>query len=188
MAQQLRAAGDAVEWLGLFDSFVLSGDGAAPLRDERRMFASGARQYLDQLGLSTPLSEDELAQYDPSEQVEMILQSLAETGADLPEALSRQARNLLRIWDINAEAGRRYVPQPYDGEVAFFRAADDESAGNGSQPDPVRQWQELIERPMAVYRVPGTHTSMMLDVRNVEVLAGQLQEILDHLRARRAAH
>ncbi len=183
MAQQLKAAGDEVAWLGLFDSFILSRGTADPLFDDRRMFASGAKQYLEQMGLELPVPEDELARHEPSEQVEIILSSLAESGNELSEAMTRQARNLLRIWDINAAAGRRYLPQPYDGDVAFFRAADDESAAGDAQPDPLRQWQELLARPLAAHRVPGTHTSMMLDPQNVDVLAEQLQGILDNLKA-----
>ncbi|NUQ62306.1 MAG: amino acid adenylation domain-containing protein, partial [Pirellulales bacterium] len=182
MAQQLQATGDQVAWLALLDSFILSRGGGAPHQDEGRMFASGAKQYLEQLGLDLPIAEDELARHAPSEQVEIILARLAETGNELPEAMTRQARNLLRIWDINAAAGRRYVPQPYEGEVAFFRAADDESAAGDSLPDPVGQWQEVLARPLEIHRVPGTHTSMILDPRNVGVLAERLQACLDNLR------
>ncbi|NLY01230.1 MAG: amino acid adenylation domain-containing protein, partial [Rhodopirellula sp.] len=182
MAQQLKATGDEVAWLGLFDSFILSRGNMDSGENDGRIFASAAAQYLEQLGLELPVAEDELARHAPAEQVEIILSRLAEAGADLPEAMSRQARNLLRIWDINAAAGRRYFPRTYEGKVAFFRAADDESASGDSQLAPLRQWQDLLTRPLEVYRVPGTHTSMMLDPRNVDILAEQLQAILDKLR------
>jgi thioesterase domain-containing protein len=115
----------------------------------------------------------------------MILKGLADSGAAVPDAMARQARNLLKIWNINAAAGRRYEPQPYCGEITLFRAADDEANGVGWGPDPIEQWRRLAESPLAVYRIPGTHTSMLLDPHNVEALAERLQESLDHALSKR---
>ena len=87
MAQRLLAAGEAVEWLGLLDSFVLSG-AEAVVGEDREWFAAGARQYLEQLGIPLPVAEEELARHDPAEQVEMILKGLGDAGMEVPEGLS----------------------------------------------------------------------------------------------------
>ena len=184
MAQQLHAAGEQVDWLGLMDSFVLSGAGEEPIEKDPGMFASGAGQFLEQLGLDLPIPQEELAEHAPAEQVEMILQGLADSGVAIPDAMTRQARNLLKIWNINAAAGQRYEPQSYCGEITFFRAAEDEANIGDWGPNPIEQWQQLAESSLAVHRVPGTHTSMMLDPQNVEVLAERLQESLDHAQAK----
>ncbi len=179
IAQRLFAAGEVVEWLGLLDSFVLSGTEAV-VEEDRAWFAAGARQYLEQLGIPLPVAEDELARRDPADQIEMILQGLRDTGMEVPEALSRQARNLLRIRNINATAARRYEPKVYPGRITLFRAGDDEAAGVPGA-DPVVQWQKLSARPITVYRVPGTHTTMMLQRTNGEVLAGKFATSLNAL-------
>jgi amino acid adenylation domain-containing protein len=186
MAQQLSAAGERVEWLGLFDSFVLSGAANIPAEVGRQLFAAGARQYLEQLGPGLPIAESELSRHEPSVQVEMILDALAAAGAEMPEPMVRQARNLSRIWAINAAAGGRYVPQPYAGEVHLFRAADDEAAAPPEAADPVAQWSQLADGQLAVHRVPGTHASMMLDPQNAATLAAAVQASLDAARGPRA--
>jgi len=178
MAQQLIAAGEPVGWLGLFDSFVLDGLGDVPLEMDRALFASGARQYLEQLGLPLPVAEEVLARHEPAQQVEILLSGLAEAGTEFPQAVALQARSLLNLWDLNAASGRAYRPRVYSGEITLFRAGDDELAAAGGGPDPVEQWQHLSARPLVVHRVPGTHTSMMLDPQNVAVLAAELRASL----------
>jgi thioesterase domain-containing protein len=178
MAQQLLAAGETIAWLGLVDSFVLSGDFALPETEERRMFAANALDYLTQLGVEPPASEEELLRYDPADQVETILQGLADAGVDVPDVVARQARHLWTMTKISAAAGSEYQPQPYPGKVTLFRAADDERNADGSVPDPVAQWQAVTHQPVEVHRVPGTHTSMMLQEENVTILAEHLRESL----------
>ena len=51
--------------------------------------------------------------------------------------------------------------------------------GTRGGPDPVEQWQKFSEQPITVYRVPGTHTTMMLQGTNAEVLANKLKASLD---------
>ena len=87
MAQRLSAIGEAVEWLGLLDSFVLTGINPVA-GDDRAWFAAGARQYLEQLGISMPVAEEELARHDASDQIEMLLKGLADSGMDVPDALA----------------------------------------------------------------------------------------------------
>jgi amino acid adenylation domain-containing protein len=178
MAQQLRAAGEETAWLGLFDSFVLSGEFSLPQAEERKMFAANAQDYLRQLGLEPPVSEEELLRHDPADQVELILQGLADAGVEVPDAVARQARHLWNMTKISAAAGSDYEPRPYPGQITLFRAADDEQATRGTGPDPATQWQAVSERPVMVHRVPGTHTSMMLQEENVTVLAQLVQESL----------
>jgi thioesterase domain-containing protein len=146
MAQQLIAAGEPVGWLGLFDSFVLDGLGDVPLEMDRALFASGARQYLEQLGLRLPVAEDVLARHEPAQQVEILLSGLAEAGTEFPQAVAQQARNLLNLWDLNAASGRAYRPRVYSGEITLFRAGDAELAAAGGGPDPVEQWEHLSAR------------------------------------------
>jgi thioesterase domain-containing protein len=79
---------------------------------------------------------------------------------------------------ISAAAGSEYQPGPYAGQITLFRAADDERAADDADPDPVSQWGAVAQRPIVVHRVPGTHTSMMLQEENVTILAQRVQESL----------
>jgi thioesterase domain-containing protein/acyl carrier protein len=178
MAQQLQTTGEEVAWLGLFDTFVLSSDFSIPESEERKMFAANAHDYLEQLGVEPPMSQEELARNDPSDQVELILRGLDEAGVEVPEVVARQARHLWTMTKINADAGAKYKPRPYRGPITLFRAADDEATAGGAAPDPVQQWQESAKGPLTVHRVSGTHTSMMLQEDNVAALAELVEKSL----------
>ena len=54
-----------------------------------------------------------------------------------------------------AEAQARYRPRPFHGPVHYFKAAENRND--------LIEWQELTNRQMVLYEIPGNHTSIMLE-------------------------
>lgn len=82
---------------------------------------------------------------------------------------------LRQIKEINYQAAREYVLQPYSGRVALFRALDhfDDSYWD----DDLLGWDKFAAG-VDLYRVPGDHVSMVNEP-HVQVLAKQLNSCLD---------
>jgi amino acid adenylation domain-containing protein len=80
---------------------------------------------------------------------------------------------LRNIYEINYQAAREYVMQPYSGSVTLFRASDN-SALDGE--DDLFGWDKFATG-VDLYRVPGDHVSMMNEP-HVQVLAEQLKRCL----------
>jgi thioesterase domain-containing protein len=68
----------------------------------------------------------------------------------------------------------KYRPQPYRGDVSFFRAKDRAASVS---PFPQAGWLPLVEGNFSVVDVPGNHMGM-LQSPNVEVLAHQVTSII----------
>jgi thioesterase domain-containing protein len=164
--------------LGLVDSFIVADGGDVPPELDRQRFASGARQYLEQLGLALPVAEEELARHEPAEQIALLLDELRAAGMDIPDAVKEQTDNLLKIWKVNAAAAVGYRPQPYDGPVALFRATEVEADATGRAPDAAAQWAAVSRGALTVYDIAGSHTSIMLRPEHLDVLAARLGESL----------
>lgn len=91
-------------------------------------------------------------------------------------------QNVLRVVRANLVASRTYVPKPYAGRIALFRATD-LHPGVAAMPeavfaDPPLGWGCLAERPVDVHVIPGDHFSMIA-APHVKVLAAKLQDAVD---------
>jgi len=147
LAQQLLAAGEQVEFLGLLD--------ANPVLD--------------------PLTALPLGETGHAAVLTTALERLAETGADFG-ALTRDAswttlmgapvpdgappeylRRSLRIAQTCMRAAMSYRPEPYAGPLDLFQAAD---TPHGRQADLARELRRLCAGRFTVQTVPGDHWGM----------------------------
>jgi hypothetical protein len=88
--------------------------------------------------------------------------------------LSRIPRRYADLFERHYRALRGYVPRPYSGRVALFRAR--------SQPllrwqEPLMGWQELLTGSVEPRIIPGTHDTILTEP-GVEVLARELEATL----------
>ena len=170
MARQLANEGQTVELLALFDTRA-----RRSAISVRRMAARATtcarwllwgRGGLDRAGQKLRTARRVLAN--------MVWRRLIlwyRAGGWLPRALRNVAQ-------ANKNARRDYVPRPYCGRVALFRAmpevdqqSEDQSAG----------WREIVTGQLEIYQVPGTHLTMVFEP-NVEPLAAKLTRCLDGAR------
>ena len=87
---------------------------------------------------------------------------------------------LQNIKEINFLAARHYHPGPYPGRVTLFRAA--QSAVGSRHREPTLGWHWLAGGGVAVFEMPGDHTSMILEP-HAAFVAEQLRACLDAARS-----
>jgi thioesterase domain-containing protein/acyl carrier protein len=179
MGRQLAEVDQEVEFLALFDSFVVSryeDEGSAL---DPRIVANGIHNYLAQMQLESPVSIEELVQHEPLEQIHRVLEELKLLGIDLPEEVASQAENLLTLWEINARAAQRYVPKSYEGRVTLFVAKDNSDINPAAVAEQVAVWREVSGREPNVIHVGGSHQSLLFDDSDVGGLAAHMRGFLD---------
>lgn len=158
MARQLRALGEVVDCVVMFDTARPSPPLADRLRWLRRQ---GRRLAQGRLPLAGRLGRGRVA-VGPMHAAEV------PPGPD-PELIRARDR-------LYQRARRQYQPRPYDGLVMLVRAGDTE----GLAPD--LGWQGLLSR-LVVREVPGDHLGI-LRAPQVAQLAAHVQELLTTLPRR----
>jgi acyl-CoA synthetase (AMP-forming)/AMP-acid ligase II/thioesterase domain-containing protein/acyl carrier protein len=168
MARQLRAGGESVGMLALFD--------ARPIGLTRKPIV-GWYWFLWELLIRGRSHLRQLRHLDPLKKKNYLRASLGRFatrhGQELPAPLTHGEKLGGGIprphWAVDATM-RRYVPRVYSGSAIFFRASD----GLG---DYHRGWRHVVTGGLDVCKVPGDHVSMM-KIPHVRELAGALRPYL----------
>jgi thioesterase domain-containing protein/acyl carrier protein len=175
IAQQIVAAGERVDFLGLLD--------ANPVRDPLTGVLTREIGAVDSLSrlldrLNRDLSESEEAEVLDAIRADSYLSSLL--GTAIPEGVTAThlRRNLLIARD-SIFAAINYRPVPYTGAVDLFQAEETSSAIRGSLEIELRR---LARGPFRLHTVPGSHYSM-LRAPLVESLAQSLDRAVQQISA-----
>jgi thioesterase domain-containing protein len=180
IAQQLRAQGQSVGLLALFDTFV-------PGHPRWLPASRGLRLRLLHIGYRIDLHASNLMiAAGPREKVAYILEKSKRLG----RALGKQAKNRFeKIWEglhplprelrevekASHQSLRDYSPKPYLDRITLFRAT---KQPEGIYPDPTLGWSELALGGLEIHDIPGHHGSIVYEPR-VGVLVERLQECLE---------
>jgi thioesterase domain-containing protein len=171
MAQQLLMQGQTVARLALFDTEISNLSKRAK-EEERTDDVTLLRNVFQNL----PPIPQQLRHLGPDERLAYMME-LAKTNNVIPSDFEfSQARNFLKVLRANVAAAANYIPQPYAGEITFFRAL--ERPPTETRSDPSYGSNGLGNRGVTVYEVPGNHVSMFLRPY-VESLAAELKSCLD---------
>ncbi|HEU4964844.1 MAG TPA: amino acid adenylation domain-containing protein [Bacilli bacterium] len=160
MAQQLRAAGEEVAMLALFDSVAPVPGQQADSVSEQGVLSRFAQEVAFHLHLSLEHLTDSLQAGDADGVLADLLRQAQANGA-LPQGTSGdQLERLYRVFAANMEAIHRYVPRrlPQDVPVKLFRAADETAA---THQHPTTGWSELVTGQLSVQEVSGTHFTFL---------------------------
>lgn len=177
MAQQLRARGEEVGLLTLFDTTI-------PHNDANRPYVGEDDLTWQEYGLDFTL--EELAQLGPDEQLPYLWEHARKLGVvddstPLP-LVQRMLDDLKRLFHAHIELGNAYAVRHYPGKITLFRPL--EAPVHVPMPDD-RGWGQLADA-VDVYFVPGQHHSMVQEP-HVHVLAERLRECLANAAANAAA-
>jgi thioesterase domain-containing protein len=168
MAQQLRAQGQPIGLLALFDTTI-------PQTSANQAYAEDAEQSAREYGLDITL--EELDRLGPDEQLPYLWQHVQKLGlvdADTPLPLVQQILDdLKRLFHAHIKLGNEYAMRPYPGRITLFRPTE--------APVPVstprdRNWGRLASTVDVIF-VPGLHHTMVKEP-HVRVLAQQLRSCL----------
>ena len=102
------------------------------------------------------------------------------------EEIAVLLHRLLRLADVMRQAWQHYQPRPYPGALVLLKASE----GRGEtadcfNPDGAYGWASLVEGPLTVADVPGTHETIVLEP-NVRELARTLSHYVLSADATRA--
>jgi aspartate racemase len=188
MAQQLRAAGQAVGLLALFDTWGPGYGRLEPGTTVWRLMLSRFAQRVDlhvgNLMLGGPR---EKAAY-VAEKTRRVLKNVRKVARRYYKRWKQHGslhehvpKTLAKVEKASFQAIFDYVPSPYAGKVTLFRAGKQPS---GIQPDPALGWSKIAEGGLEIHEVPGYHGAIVYEPR-VAVLAEALAAALE--RGRRTA-
>jgi len=154
MAQQLRAQGQQVGLLFLFDTFPKGYESKVVLL--RKLWHMPRNEQFEYIGRK-------ISRYQLQKRIYRHF---------LPRALKdvREAIN---------QAGMQYEMRRYPGPVTLFCASEKSLRGVR---DPYAGWQSLAAGGLEVYEIPGGHVSILAEPQ-VRVLAQHLRACLDRAQA-----
>ena len=169
MARQLRAQDQEVSFLGLLDSVLPSKlPKEYPEQDEVDIL-------MGIFGHNIPLSLEDIRQMEPDGQLTYVIEHCQRLDLLPPEFGREDAQRLLRVSSAHGQAERNYQPQPYQGKIIFFQAAEKLP---GMDSDSSSGWDEFATRGLDIHQVPGNHENMVFDP-HARVLAEKLKRCLE---------
>ncbi len=180
IAQQLRAAGERVSLVAMFDSWTPDYR-AEVVSWEERTLSQKIAHHLDQIktqGVAyfadRARSRVEWLQYkvEATRQrgIRLVKNVWLRTGQPLPEYLLTFHRE-----ETYGNMYDAYQPQPYDGKLTLFRATERSAK---DQFDPTLGWNDIGVGEIEVIESPGEHGWMVREP-HAEVLAVALRDCID---------
>lgn len=173
MACQLRAAGEAVARLVLFDSGLARPDDAwfaaqpephAAARD----LATAAEVFARFTGSDPAIDEAALRDLPVVEQIALVTGAFSASGTSMLQGdAGPMAAGFLAIAKAHRTARLTYVPGPCDVPITLFRAEGSADPG----------WAEIAGQEIEVIPARGDHVTMMTE-DNAAALAAALQGVL----------
>lgn len=171
MARQLRALGQAVDLLIIFDAL----DPHPPFNEA---LLQDVGFFVELFKTDVPGLEalhQQLADLPEPQQLQQLIEAARLAGEVSDDFGLEQARRQLAIFRGHMLAQRDYQLQPVPGKVVFLQAAQGMAA---QHEDPIFGWGARVDEA-EVHWVPGDHTGMM-----VEPQVGHLAQTLEMLMAR----
>jgi thioesterase domain-containing protein len=167
MARQVRARGDGVRLLALFDTYGPGFPGILPLHRRLRehvvtLLRLGGRERRDYLAARL---------HRVAARCDRVVSRLT------PGVRFLVPTPLRADFDRHRAASARYRPGVYPGRLTLLRAREQPRALGADYGDPALGWGCLAAGGVAVHEVPGTHLTLF-DDENVGDLAGAVRGCL----------
>jgi amino acid adenylation domain-containing protein len=181
MARQLTQAGQQVELVAMFDSWLLASSLSskpAPT-DDIELLIGFAVDLASAQGKQLHLSREQLERLEPGARLPFVLEQARGSGELLPGVGTAELRAYFNVYRANVQALLRYVPgSGHSLPLAFFWATQSGSASPAaSAPDVERGWAGVTRQPPRLHGVAGDHYSILLGP-GLEQLVSQLRPLL----------
>jgi thioesterase domain-containing protein/acyl carrier protein len=175
MAQQLRASGEVVELLVLFDA-----NNPSYVRGFRGLKALPKRAYLRCQKLAYKVGK--VARKGPAGALSYILQRIRRTfgkalrhwHTDNDQTAGFDPRQSM---ELQSRVAAGYEPDPYGAPIVLFRSA---AYQTGRFRDLTLGWGKLAQGELDVHEIPGEHHDMFLEP-HVDLLAEKLRSYLPQI-------
>ena len=192
MSRQLRAAGEDIGLIALFDGFspyTPKLSASDPDAASARVLSTIARNLSIFSGQHLTITDSDLAGLSAEERMAYFLAEAKSRNVFPPDLSMADVRAFLDASDRHVRAFWSYVPAMSDERLVLFRSADslewaiEEETELADQPE--FGWQRFSSEPVVVHRVPGNHVTMFQQP-NVNELARVLVGELERAAARTA--
>ena len=182
-AQELRAAGEEVRFVGLIDVVrpsepVVENDDTKRARLERwKDFA--IRNY--DLDADIPIPMDRLVEADDEGQFQIIMEMMSMSGTKIPGGIIEHQRTSF----LDNRALTNIEPQPYDGKVVLYRADKMHDGAIELEPqwasvDEDGRWGEVVD-DLEIIHIGGDHLSIV-DEPYIAAIGADLTERLGEVQ------
>ena len=168
MAQQLQEAGQEVALLALIDSYASSSMSDLEI-DEASLANSLAADLSGLFGTELPLTQLNLGQLQPEEQLQHIFTAAKRLKLLPSEVGMEQMHHLFQVFQANRVAIANYQPKAYSGKAAlFFASFSTEDRG----------WSFLTTGEFETYMISSDHYGIMRSP-HAKILAQELETCLN---------
>jgi len=175
MARQLKAEGESIALLALFDTYPLSrnrsinNDGANQLP----MLARFALEMARSLGKDVTALQSQFAQLSPEKQKILVLDEFVAAEVLPRDNAEEEFNHMLNVYTRNLRAMESYSPAPQDQSIVLLKASESEN------PESIAAaWNLIATQGVELHMVPGNHYTI-LQRPNVSTLASNLKESLN---------
>lgn len=173
VAQQLKAQGEAVALLVLFDTTVAAAYQPLPFYKKlqfhfQQLSQAGMPYVLNQVQRKWELVRFKIRQRYQSSPIEHPSRSL-------------HTKDYFALKLLNDQLEQQYQPQPYTGQVVLFTALEQDQLPTVSVGFDLG-WQQFAQGGLEIHTVPGNHLSILKEP-HVQVLGQQLNACLQRFGA-----
>lgn len=191
MAQLLRAQGETVALLAMFDTW---GPGYPKMRDDvsrYRVALESVYQRIDHhAGALWMLEHPQRVQYvrerlhygymNMFDEVEALAMAVARWSYRMRGRADSIPKDLQETPGFIREASVAYDPRPYDGDVVLYRSKQQPP---GAAVEETLGWDAVVRGKITVIELPGMHATMIAEPR-VRYLVEAFRPVLEEAQAR----
>jgi amino acid adenylation domain-containing protein/FkbM family methyltransferase len=157
MARQLRAAGEPIALLALFDTYPPTrnhpiGGGDSPAV----MLARFALEMARMMGRDTTPLQSKFDQLSLEEQKKLVIEELVHGEMVPRDSAEAEFNRLLNVYVRNLQAITRYSLPPQDQSILLFKAVESEDSQVVGE-----QWKASGIREIEFHLVPGNHYTIL---------------------------
>jgi thioesterase domain-containing protein len=183
MAVQLQAAGERVDFLGLFDTLAPHAVARWPEESDAELALGVAHDVAAQLERPFSMDVEEVEGLDDEARVRRVVDALHAQGAAPAEFDAAALAEHCRTFRGRVRSRAGYVPGPYAGTLTLFRASDDTGPMDRFlAPFPPGEratmgWSRVAPGRVEVRPVPGSHVTLGSE-QHAPALARSVREAL----------
>lgn len=153
-AQQLKAAGQSVSLLAMYDTFAPGGRTVRPFWQRITLHGYLIARYPDRL----PYLIRRFKEHRTDRMGKIEFQRAVATGTAEPSLVISR-----KVEDANSQAAIDYVPRLYEGKIILFRAMQRELHNIFYRIDSNNGWCEFAGSGVERVDLPGTHLTVLSD-------------------------
>jgi amino acid adenylation domain-containing protein len=157
MARQLRAQGETIALLALFDTYPPSGNRSRHVpADSPEMLALFALEMARSIGQDASALQSQFAELTLEEQQKLVMDELIRAEVIARDHAETEFNRMLNLYMRNLLAMQLYTPSTQEQNILLFKAAE------GENPRAIaEEWKKLSGGRVELHLLPGNHYTIL---------------------------